>query len=203
VGVRVADVPLASLHPEEARQAVTYADARKRTFAAGRAAMRLALGERGATCGPILSDVRGAPTLPAGVSGSISHKETVAVALVDDVGPWRVGVDVEVERTQKIDISRRVLTDDELEQLSGLEPPARARLVLTRFSLKEAIYKAIDPFLRRYVGFREVSIDRGGAVTSAFRPEEPALEIEATLREEETPAGRLFLSTARARLASR
>ena len=28
-----------------------------------------------------------------------------------------------------------------------------------RFSAKEAVYKAIDPWLRRYVGFREVEVE--------------------------------------------
>jgi 4'-phosphopantetheinyl transferase EntD len=35
---------------------------------------------------------------------------------------------------------------------------ARAREVLLRFSAKEAIYKALDPFVRRYVGFLEVEV---------------------------------------------
>ena len=33
--------------------------------------------------------------------------------------------------------------------------------LLLRFSAKEALYKAIDPFVQRYVGFLEVAIKRG------------------------------------------
>ena len=34
----------------------------------------------------------------------------------------------------------------------------RGSEVLLRFSAKEAIYKALDPYVKRYVGFREVAV---------------------------------------------
>ncbi|HMG57415.1 MAG TPA: 4'-phosphopantetheinyl transferase superfamily protein [Kofleriaceae bacterium] len=57
------------------------------------------------------------------------------------------------------------------------------RGVTLRFSIKEAIYKAIDPYVRRYVGFTEVELelDPAGdavAVTTAL-----PFAIAATWRE--------------------
>ncbi len=57
----------------------------------------------------------------------------------------------------RTDIASRVLTSDELAAIppSGLE---RAAAVLLRFSAKEAIYKALDPWVHRFVAFHEASV---------------------------------------------
>jgi enterobactin synthetase component D len=162
---------LAQLPPEEAALAATWGDARVRTFVAGRLALRAALEELGAEVrGPILRTARGAPVLPPGVRASVSHKDEVAVALVaervagDDAS--HVGVDVELLSPPRSDVSRHVLTDAERAELAPLDEEARRRALLVRFSLKEALYKALDPFVQRYVGFLEVEarpLDDGGA----------------------------------------
>jgi len=80
-----------------------------------------------------------------------------------------------------------VLTARELAALTG-----GGRGVTLRFAIKEAIYKAIDPYVRRYVGFTEVELELAGdavAVTTAL-----PFAIEATWREH---AGH-WLATARA-----
>ncbi len=62
-----------------------------------------------------------------------------------------------------------------------------------RFSIKEAIYKAVDPFVRRYVAFTEVELevaDDGIAYVTSELP----LAIETTWRE----VGGFWLATARA-----
>jgi phosphopantetheine--protein transferase-like protein len=70
----------------------------------------------------------------------------------------RLGVDIEDDVVGSLDISRRVLSHQEVEELAPLAPGPRAREVLLRFSAKEALYKALDPFVQRYVAFGEVSI---------------------------------------------
>jgi 4'-phosphopantetheinyl transferase EntD len=70
----------------------------------------------------------------------------------------RVGVDVEADEPGSIDISSKVIADDEMGDLAPLDPRERALEVLLRFSAKEAIYKALDPFVHRFVGFKEVSV---------------------------------------------
>ncbi|HEY1695703.1 MAG TPA: 4'-phosphopantetheinyl transferase superfamily protein [Polyangiaceae bacterium] len=148
-----------ALLAEERAAAASMAPARRRTWVGGRAAMRATANALGVTLPPIGSDDRGAPVLPHGFIGSISHKDELAVALLarearDGV---RVGVDVERDAPRRIDVSRKVLRDEELTAVAAMTGEARAREVLLRFSLKEAVYKALDPFVRRYVGFHEVA----------------------------------------------
>jgi 4'-phosphopantetheinyl transferase EntD len=117
----------------------------------------------------ILATPRGAPLLPPSAVGSVSHKRTIAVALVARAAtpPAAIGIDVEEIRPLHVDIARRVLTPDEL---AGLPPegPARDAAVLLRFSAKEAIYKALDPWVQRFVAFEEaiVAPTPDGALTA-------------------------------------
>lgn len=152
------DVLAAGLLPDERAFAAGFGPARRRTWIGGRVAMRLALDRIGAQAGAVLGDDRDAPLLPPGVAGSITHKQHVAAALVAREHRARVGVDIEVDEPLRFDVSRRVLADDEIAEVAALPEPERIREVLLRFSAKEALYKALDPFVRRYVAFGEVSV---------------------------------------------
>ncbi len=210
----------ARLHPDERALSAPWSPARQRTWLAGRAALRLALARHGvdlAAVPAVLPDDRGAPVLPPGVLASLSHKEHVAVALIDVAGAnpaplaarTYLGVDVELDprpdeddeddaraRPGRVDISRRVLSPAELPELDGLSLADRAREVLLRFSAKEALYKALDPFVRRYVGFHEVAVrpEPGGACRVTLHlPDGAGLQAEVRwLRR-----GGLVLTTAR------
>src|SRR5512133_3938770 len=70
-----------SLSDEERAYLEALSHARKPSWLAGRLALHGALADLGLDRGPILSNTRGAPDLPDGVPGSISHKQTLAVAL--------------------------------------------------------------------------------------------------------------------------
>src|SRR6185295_1461516 len=72
---------LATLHPDERALAAAFAPGRQLAFAAGRAALRIALADLGLPAGPVLVGERGGPRLPAGALGSVSHKRQLAVAL--------------------------------------------------------------------------------------------------------------------------
>jgi 4'-phosphopantetheinyl transferase EntD len=64
------------------------------SFIGGRLAMRRALHQSGIAdnCSSILKDSFGAPLLPQGILGSISHKQQVAVALVSNTCQGYIGV---------------------------------------------------------------------------------------------------------------
>ena len=163
---------------------------RRRELIAGRSALHAALAELApdASAHPILVDDRGAPVLPGGWVGSVSHKGMRAAALLAPAGDARVGVDLEGTGPPRGDIARRILTAREQAMLVDRGPS-----VTLRFSIKEAIYKAVDPFVRRYVGFTEVELDvldDGRAHVTSELP----LAIETTWRE---LAG-FWLTTARA-----
>lgn len=187
VGVRLPselpDAALASLAPEERAFAVTLSPLRRRGYVGGRVAMREALARVSAPPCAVLTDDRGAPVLPPGFVGSISHKETVAVALAALAdGDARIGVDVENDRPRRADIARQVLTAEERAELDALDEESRARALLVRFSAKEAIYKAVDPFVRRYVAFSEAYVapnDDGSATARlTLRADEPRFAVD-------------------------
>lgn len=138
---------------------------RRRTWVLGRVALRRSLGALGLDAGTIASTPRGAPALPPGVTGSISHKEefVVAIAAPDALGP--IGVDVEWDRPPRHDVRRHVLRADEGVDLEA-PWPATASETMLRFSAKEAIYKALDRHVGRYVGFHEVAVVPRGDATA-------------------------------------
>jgi len=71
--------------------------------------------------------------------------------------------------------------------------------VLLRFSIKEAVYKAIDPFVQRFVGFREVAVfpepDGQVAVRAHLQPPAPL-----TIRARWTTHDQFYITSARARM---
>lgn len=199
----VGDDVLAPLHEAERQYARALAPARQVTWVGGRLALRAALADLGITAGPILPDARGAPRLPAGAVGSISHKAGLAVALAAPDDGAGVGVDLEdLAAVPRQDISRRVLTEPERLELASLDEASRQRETLIRFAAKEAIYKAADRFLRRYVSFHEAALSRSAAGLLIGRltprPGEPPLSVELAEPGLSGPS-ELFLVTARLR----
>jgi 4'-phosphopantetheinyl transferase EntD len=159
------DALLQYLPSDEASHASVLAPARRRTWAAGRLALRFALADRGIeVSGPILSSPRGAPLLEGtpGIRASISHKDTLAVGLVASAPPGRrafVGIDLEGVAPRRYDIAERILTPPELALVAALPAADRQSRTLLHFAIKEAIYKAVDPILQRFVSWSEVSLD--------------------------------------------
>ena len=154
------------------------------TFAAGRRALCEAFGEQI----EIGRDDRGAPIVPRG-HGSIAHKagreHTVAAAIWS---PSLIGIDIERALAPRQPIETRILTPRE----HGLIGADRRRVALV-FAIKEAIYKAVDPVVRRYVGFTEVELDLEAGTASSKLP----LEIAFWFTEVTDPEP-LWLATARA-----
>jgi len=185
------------LRPEEREAAAALGPVRRRGWVGGRVALREALARIGKTAPPILADERGAPRLPPGTTGSISHKEHVAVALVAMEEAGKVGVDVEIDAPRGRDIAAKVLRPEELAELGGMGEEERARAVLLRFSAKEAVYKALDPYVKRYVGFLEIAValkeDGTGEVTPHLREGEGAFAFEVLWMKREG----LIVTTAR------
>lgn len=199
VVVELADEAAARAHlpPAEQQRTLELSPVRRAEYISGRTALHLALAAAQGhplppvpfTDGaPILSDDRGAPILPAGWRGSVSHKGSIAAALVAPAGAGHIGIDFERAVSPRGDIGRRILTPREQAAL-----PDRGRAVTLRFAIKEAIYKALDPHLRRYIGFTEVELDITD--NAVFVTTDLPFAIEATWREH---AGH-WLVTARTR----
>jgi enterobactin synthetase component D len=200
--------PPAGLHPVETAFARALPEARRAGWVGGRVALRAALAAVGLEATePMLSTPRGAPLLPAGAVGSVSHKRTIAVALcAPEIEPRAtIGIDVEDLRRLRTDIASRVLTSDELAVLPA-DGPARDAAVLLAFSAKEAIYKALDPWVHRFVGFHEASVARAadGSLTGrlALAGREGPFSVELHQARVEGEQG-LILVAARVRAAAR
>ena len=186
-----------ALSPEERGFASKFVALRRRSWVGGRVAMRQALLLAGIDAPAVLPDARGAPVLPEGVVGSVSHKDALAVALVARDTVARVGVDVELDADLRHDISSSVLTEAEVAELAPMTHAARVREVVLRFSAKEAIYKAVDPFVRRFVGFKEVSVRPLSDGTVQVRSHLPSSEGPFVIEVRWLPWDGFVLTTAR------
>lgn len=158
--VSLDDAAFADLAPEEVAYARSCPSPRAGSFVAGRLALRKALSAAGLPApGPILPRADGSPDVPVGIWASVSHKRDLAVAIasraLDEGG---LGIDLESLQAGNIDIARRVLRPDELASLQHLPDVQRQRQVRLAFSVKEAIYKAAYPLVRRFFGFQDARV---------------------------------------------
>ncbi len=154
----VPEAVLARLHPVEAEHARTLRMYRQVQFVGGRLALRAAFEQLGAPYAPVLTDDRGQPIFPDGIVGSISHKRDLAIAMVARDGNGTLGVDLEDYAPPRLGIIERVLVAEEIADVSALPEARRWIALVLRFSIKEAVYKALHPYVRRYVDFHEAVV---------------------------------------------
>lgn len=146
----------ADLHPaERACLSPRAVDKRVADFCTGRVAAATCLAALGYPRTPILQGGDRAPVWPAGLVGSITHSNGVALAAVGLAADWAgLGLDLEhVSALRRLAIADRIADAAERAWI-GADP---ARLVAV-FSAKEAIFKAIYPRFRRWFGFEAVSL---------------------------------------------
>ncbi len=191
----VPEAVLAALPDEEAELARSLRGYRQGQFVAGRLALRRACEQLGSRPPPLLSTDRGAPAMPPGLSGSVSHKRTLAIAMVASDRAGTLGCDLEDYGPPRLGIASHILTPVEMEALAGLADAERWIGVLLRFSIKESIYKALDPYVRRYVGFHEAIVtpdhERCAHVELALAGKEGPFQVDARY---DWLAGRLVTS---------
>ncbi|MEI6715295.1 MAG: 4'-phosphopantetheinyl transferase superfamily protein [Verrucomicrobiota bacterium] len=101
----------------------------------------------------------GAPLWPEGWAGSITHSMGVgAVAIAKKNAVKTVGIDVEHISRMHDDAWPHVLTKRELLQAQMLSVVKAKEYVVTCFSAKEALFKAISPLNVDPPGFHEVEV---------------------------------------------
>jgi 4'-phosphopantetheinyl transferase EntD len=146
------------LYPQEEKGLPPGAGAKKKLeMAVGRAAVRRAFRHLGEVPFPVLRGKQGEPIWPAGFTGSITHCRSWAAALLIRAGKrFAIGIDLEsVEQAAMVDISGVVCTAEELDWVRDGASHERLAMI---FSAKEAVYKALYPFCRRYIDFKEVEL---------------------------------------------
>lgn len=144
---------------------VTGAAKRQSEHLAGRLCAREALARLGCH-EPVAVGTDRAPHWPAGFSGSISHGDGLAAAIVAPAEQWTgLGLDIErllaPERAQKL--KSQLLTEHELEALSGLDDAAQAMRISQTFSLKEALFKALYPLTQTRFYFEHAQVTHWSA----------------------------------------
>lgn len=131
---------------------------RKAQFLGGRIAAHEALRILGQRPIPILTDSWGAPSSGNDYTVSISHKDDAAFALVARSRFGTIGLDYERIEPQRMQVASKVLTPEEMSDVLTLPEVNQWNSVLIRFSVKEAIYKALAPRLKRYIAFGEANV---------------------------------------------
>lgn len=102
-----------------------------------------------------------APQWPEQVSGSITHSQGWAAAVVAPAHQWRgLGLDVErrlsSERAERL--AGEILTADELSCIAHLTPELRAWQISLTFSLKESLFKALYPLVLTRFYFQDAEV---------------------------------------------
>jgi 4'-phosphopantetheinyl transferase EntD len=147
------------LHESEHAHAATLSGHKRTAWIGGRLAFWRAAAELGIARGALRNGERGEPDLPEGLTGSISHKSTLAVALVSRAGGGStVGLDLEETAPARPSIEDLALRAEERAALHALPEPERWPRLLLAFALKEALYKALHPHVKRYVRYDEAAI---------------------------------------------
>jgi len=99
----------------------------------------------------------GEPLWPAGISGSISHSGTQAVAFCQQNG--LVGIDCEaiIDENEARDIQDGVVDTQEAQLLADSHFPFDLAFTLA-FSAKESLFKALFPQVQAWMGFDSAHI---------------------------------------------
>ena len=156
---RVADGMVPAVWPGEEEALGPRAIERRRTyFALGRAAAREALAEIGVPGVAIGRGSAGEPVWPEGIVGAISHAGETAIALVGRNTDYAgLGVDVEeLARGPSARAARLVCRPAEMEWVDAESGTRRLTML---FSAKEAVFKAVFPIARVWLGFADAELE--------------------------------------------
>lgn len=123
----------------------------------------------------------GEPLWPVGVSGSLSHSGTLAVAICRDSG--LIGVDCEaiIDESEAREIQDGVIDVQEARVLAGCGLPFALAFTLA-FSAKESLFKALFPQVQAWMGFESARVTAMNADTLSLtltRPLPPFAQNQA------------------------
>ncbi|MFP3518098.1 4'-phosphopantetheinyl transferase superfamily protein [Pseudomonas sp. SIMBA_077] len=134
---------------------------RQAEFLAGRLCARDALLHLDGTLEtPAIGEDR-APVWPDHITGAITHSNGRAGALVAHRSDWQgLGIDLEnmlsSERAQRL--ANQILTPDELQRMAAGPAEDQALIVTLTFSIKESLFKALYPLVRKRFYFEHAEV---------------------------------------------
>ena len=96
------------------------------------------------------------PQWPQGYVGSLSHNKTLAIAAVaKNQDLLSVGIDIETIGRVKNHLNRMIHTDRDLKEHAYHNEKELLALI---FSVKESLYKALYPLVKRFFGFDDAAL---------------------------------------------
>lgn len=101
------------------------------------------------------------PHWPADVIGSVSHTRDMAIAAVSSTTRYlAIGIDCErlLEADTSAKIRDQILSDNDKAHLQTTKADFCTALTAI-FSAKESLFKALNPIVGRFFGFRDVDVD--------------------------------------------
>ncbi len=174
---------LQRLHPKERAWCTRLRGRRLMEWTGGRLALQLALKRLRTRRQPFLSHDSGCIKLPKDLSASVSHKRDLVVGMVGQRSAGSLGIDLECLEPARPHLAPRILTPDELGAWQSLDADRQWPALLCVFSIKESFYKAVYPFVERFVGFHEARVELGPNGSALVLPNlaagEGPFEIEA------------------------
>lgn len=147
---------LDSMHVLERDHASALGEDRRREWLGGRLCLSDALARIETVRIPLLPLPSGAPNVPAGSVGSISHKGPLVVAVAAR-GSGGIGVDIECSECADESLIDRVLTAGERLALDHCDRDSPLTATLY-FSAKEAIYKAMPARNQPGIDFAQIEL---------------------------------------------
>jgi enterobactin synthetase component D len=114
------------------------------------------MGALGLPAGPVGRATGRAPQWPDHCIGSITHAQGLVAAAIGRAGELQgLGIDLELVDRVKPALHARLFTPQEFLEAGGTLNSREATL---RFGAKEAVYKAVNPIVGRFIGFHEVEV---------------------------------------------
>ncbi|MFT6733322.1 MAG: 4'-phosphopantetheinyl transferase EntD [Polaribacter sp.] len=150
------------LYREEVLLTKKMSEKRLNDFSAGRLSAKQALSKLAIYNYPILIGSNRAPLWPIQVVGSISHSKNICVsAVIQNTNSKALGIDIETIKQIDNDILLLICDETEILHLKNLEKSGygscneNAKII---FSIKESIFKCLNPLLSCWIDFKEMQI---------------------------------------------
>ena len=149
----------ANLLPAELACTAGMVPQRRKEFAAGRAAVRMATMADGSEPFAVLMGADRAPVWPTGIIGSIAHSSDICLAAISRSKRYAaIGIDIEPNVPLGPDIAAEVVHEGDGLGLEGGAAPLAEHDHVKVFSAKEAAYKCQFPLTGSVLGFDALSI---------------------------------------------
>lgn len=135
---------------------------RKATYLAGRLAAKSALQSKGCICPIVTMAESKLPVWPSLFHGSISHSNSLAISSVARREIYKeIGVDV--ESVLSLDVSNKltnvIMTNFEINFLNNrVKCLTKQQITTLCFSAKESLYKALYPYVLKFMNFDAAQI---------------------------------------------